>query len=392
MKKGLLIVLVILATNIASAQQHPNKANHDRAALHRLNTIPNQKYVIKANITGFKNGTKFYLNDVDHDINIDSAIINNDVFVFTGWLPEAPQNLWVTTTAGQKFYYFTLLIGNEHIEVKGDVKDLPFNLSVKGSEIQDVDSKFNQLIKDGYKRRNELMTQIIALRGDSSAKLKTDSLRNAVDIVDNNNNAIQKTFVKTHLNSYSGLNVLFYLKDEFPKDTLQQMYNQLSPLYKQSRFGKRINTYLKVGKILQEGDAAVDFSAIDVNNQTHRLSDIKNKYVLLDFSATYCSPCVASIDDLKKIATKYAANLSVITYSADAGKATWLAGVNRDKPTWPSLWDGKGVYGETNMKYGASGFPTFVLIDPQGKIAFMQTGFDGKGSLEAKVDSFIAKK
>jgi thiol-disulfide isomerase/thioredoxin len=372
MKKNFLLLLVIVFTKAAFAQQ----------------------YVIKAEVTGFKNGTKFYLNDVDADTNIDSAVIQNNVFILKGKLYNPPQSLWVTATVGEKFYYFTLLIGNESIEVKGDAQDFPFDLSIKGSKIQDTHNELISLTREGYKRRNKLLEEYFLLKGDS-AKIKGKAIWKVIGVIDSTDEAIRRGFVKTHLNTYEGLDGLFYLKDKLPKDSIQNMYDLLRPEFKQTRFGKRIATYLKVGKILEGGDLATDFQAYDSNSKAHHLSEIKGKYILLDFSTTYCGPCIESIEDLKKVSGKYAEQLSIITFSADGGKATWLKGINRDKPTWLSLWDGKGYYGETIIKYGVSGYPTFILIDPNGRIMSKWSGYgkedDGRGSLETKLDKLMAK-
>ena len=139
-----------------------------------------------------------------------------------------------------------------------------------------------------------------------------------------------------------------------------------------------------------------DFEAMDKDGHKHHLSDTKGKYVLLDFSTTYCGPCIESLKDLKIISKKYADQIQIISFSGDGGKATWLKGINRDRPAWLTLWDGKGNYGETILKYGVTGYPSFFLIDPQGKIVSKWVGYGKdpgkKGSLETEVDEFLTKK
>lgn len=358
-------------------------------------TVYAQSYSIYANLTGFKSGTKFYLEDVEQDIKIDSAILQNNIFTIKGKLAYPPQNLWLSTVVNNKLYYCTLLIGNESIIVKGDARDFPFDLSIKGSKIQDAHNELMNLTKEGYKRRNKLVAEYSALTGDS-VKIKTKAIWKTIAGIDSAADAIRKTFVNSHLNTYEGLDALFYLKDKLPKDSLELMYNSIPDNLKQTRFGKRIFTLLKAGKILSRGDSATDFKAFDDKGNLHRLSDIKDKYILLDFSTTYCGPCIESAADLKKVSKKYADILSIITFSGDASKATWLKSIERDQPEWLSLWDGQGYYGETIIKYGITGYPTFVLITPQRIIMSKWSGYDkddnGKGSLENKLDKLLAKK
>ncbi|MFI5138765.1 MAG: TlpA family protein disulfide reductase, partial [Sphingobacteriales bacterium] len=251
------------------------------------------------------------------------------------------------------------------------------------------------LTKEDYKKRNLLLEDIFALKGDSS-EIKGKKIWKVISKIDSTDDIVTKNFIKTHLNSYEALNNLFYLKNRYPKDTLRQMYNSLTPKLMQSRFGQRINSYLKVGDILKKGDNFADFEAMDKDGAKHRLSEIKGKFILLDFSTTYCGPCIESIEDLKILSKKYADQVQIISFSGDGGKATWLKGINRDQPGWLSLWDGKGNYGETILKYGVTGYPSFFLIDPQGKIVSKWVGYGKdpgkKGSLETEVDEVLTKK
>src|SRR6185312_9547181 len=151
---------------------------------------------------GFNNGAKFYLKDVDVDSDIDSVVIRNNQFVMRGSLADAPKSLWLYTKTSTNFYYTTLMIGNETITINGDIKDFPFDLSISGSKTQDEHTLLLNQEKAGYKERNKL----------------------------------------------------FFLKNKYSRDTLRQMFNSLSPQFKQSDFGQRIANYIKVGPILEVGD------------------------------------------------------------------------------------------------------------------------------------------
>jgi thiol-disulfide isomerase/thioredoxin len=365
MKNALLFLLVSCSIKLATAQQ----------------------YSVTAQITGFPNGTKFYLNDTNLDTNIDSAVVKNNTFSFSGSLRNTPQSLWVTSNLDNKFYYFTLLMGNDKLFVKGDIKNFPFDLKITGSKTQEMHNKMIALTREGYKQRNKLVAEYFALDGDS-AKIKAKAIWKVIGKLDSIDKLTRMNFVRKNLNSHEALDALFYLKNDFPKDTIRYFYNSLNSEFKNTEFAKRIDTYLKVGSILEEGDTFSDFSALDKDGKKHTLSELKGKYILLDFSTTYCGPCMASIPELNTISKELSHNLSVVSFSGDAGKDVWLKGLNRDQPSWLSLWDGKGFFGETIIKYGVSGYPSFVLIDPEGKIVSKWSGFE-KGTLQKKLVGMI---
>src|SRR5882757_2619841 len=127
-----------------------------------------QKYTIKADLTGFPDGTWFYLQDLDVDAIVDSVPIRQGRFAISGRLDDPPQSLWLYSNYQNTFYYTVLLIGNEAVSVKGDIKDFPFHLAITGSPVQDDLNALNHLTRDGYAQRNELLNQYFALKGDSA--------------------------------------------------------------------------------------------------------------------------------------------------------------------------------------------------------------------------------
>lgn len=353
-----------------------------------------QQYKITARLTGFPEHAKFYLKDLAADIIIDSAEITGNRFTMSGEASE-PKYYWLYARIEKQFHYTILLIGADKVNVAGNVKDFPFNLKVTGSPSHDVYSINQDAIKQLYTERDNLMQVAIKLlnKPDDSSKAAGNRLILRVKYIDSLNEGTTKRFIDEHLNSYAALSELFGLKRSYSKQELQNRVDKLQPKFRESAFGTRLVNYLKVGDVLKKGDPMFDFEAMDANGKSHRLSSLKGKYILLDFTETYCGPCVLSVQDLKNLAVTYSDRLQIVSFYADGSRKTWMEGVNRDKPTWLTLWDGKGQYGETVMKYGATGYPTFVMIDPSGKIIAHWSGYGkadgGKGSLEEAVDKLM---
>ncbi len=336
-----------------------------------------QNYQIDFNVTGFKDQTKFYLEDVANQDIIDSAVIVGNKFTMTGKAKNIPTNLWIHANYQNNYYYTVLFIADDHVKVSGDISQMPFALKITGAKEQDLFNSLYSRIGIDYKKRDTLMKQVFALNGDT-AKVNPEKRKilAVVRHLDSSDDSLRIAFIHQHLNSYFALSELDYLKGQYNRDTLQKMYNSLLPQYRDSHYGKVVATYLKVGDPLKTGDPFTDFAGQDRNGNLHKLSEIKNKYILLDFSATWCGPCMKSVQEIKDLIGQYPDKLSVVTFSEDAGKSTWIEGLNRDKSEWLSLWDGKGIDSETSLKYGVTGFPTFFLIDPHGKIVASQVGYD----------------
>lgn len=121
----------------------------------------------------------------------------------------------------------------------------------------------------------------------------------------------------------------------------------------------------------EPGNPFIDIEAPTPEGDTVRLSDYagKGKYVLVDFWASWCGPCRASIPELKELYAKYHdKGFEVIGVSLDAKKDAWLKGIADLDIPWPQMSDVKLWNSAGAKEYGIKAIPCTILIDPDGKI------------------------
>ena len=124
------------------------------------------------------------------------------------------------------------------------------------------------------------------------------------------------------------------------------------------------------------GKPFIDFEAELPDSTVHHFSEYagKGQYVLMDFWASWCGPCIRSFPMLKEFHDKYhEKGLLIIGISVDRNPAAWHYALGQHACPWPMLHEtieSQQNHTSASDLYSISGFPTFVLLDPDGKVIF----------------------
>ena len=133
------------------------------------------------------------------------------------------------------------------------------------------------------------------------------------------------------------------------------------------------------GDGLAIGDNAVNFK-VRIDGKDTDLASLKGKVVLIDFWATWCGPCKASMPALQSFYEKYRSKgYETIGISAEE-PAVVAAFVKAHSYTYPMVIDGDG---KLNQDYKIGAFPTELLVGKSGRVVFISSGFDEKETREA---------
>lgn len=131
---------------------------------------------------------------------------------------------------------------------------------------------------------------------------------------------------------------------------------------------------------------AADFRVTDTNGKTHKLSGYKGKWVLVNYWATWCPPCLEEIPDLIALNENKKNNLVVIGIAMDYRNAKQVTdfaeGLFVD---YPIVLGTPKIVSQIGP---VQGLPTTYLYNPDGKMVAQQVGLITR----AAVESYLASK
>jgi thiol-disulfide isomerase/thioredoxin len=228
----------------------------------------------------------------------------------------------------------------------------------------------------------------------SSAQQSGLKVRNGIDSI--NEIILQKelTYIETNYNSLPAVIALYRLSqftDSVKRRTIKEIINKMDTIYSNTLYGEGIKNSLKSTVPINVGNKYIDLYAYDLKGQFHHISDFNDKYILLDFWSIGCYPCILAAPEMREVTEKYKNELNVIGINLDTRKDLWKDATKRDSITWINLSDGKGVFGGAYHTYGINGFPTYILIDPQGIIVERWMGY-GTGIFNDKLSKYLNAK
>jgi len=134
------------------------------------------------------------------------------------------------------------------------------------------------------------------------------------------------------------------------------------------------------------GAEAPAFDLEDLAGRRVTLDDLRGKAVVLDFWATWCTPCVFQIPVLNSFHELHGDRVAVIGVSVDAaGRDIVEAFVDEYAIAYPVLLGDEGLA----QRYGAVGFPTLYVLTPDGRIDSAHVGVVEQADLEAAVNAAL---
>ena len=117
-------------------------------------------------------------------------------------------------------------------------------------------------------------------------------------------------------------------------------------------------------------NVAADINVVDMNGDTRTLDDLKGKFVLVNFWATWCNPCKVEMPLLERLhQTLVSDKFTVLGLHVGPGPEN----IEEFKKLMPISFP---IYidMELEVDWGVPGLPTTFLLNPEGRLIYRAVG------------------
>ena len=353
--------------------------------------VAQDSFTLRGEIGGME-GKKIYLmyNAGEGKNVTDSAVVQDGNFVFKGTVDKVSNAFMAKTTdlrqANEEGFASLWLEPAEMAFAcpTGDLK--AFTLT--GSRTQNEQAELDRLKAPASEALRPLMEAYYAAQD----KGEREALKAKMQPYQDETARLNNEFAASHPDSYLSAQMLVFASATMDYPAARAAYDALTPRVKASPMAKEALAEIEKLRAGSPGSPAHVFTATDINGKPFSLADLRGKYVLLDFWASWCGPCRASNPHLKAVFAKYKdKGFDVVCVADDDSDLdAWHKAVEKDgiQEFHHVLRGLKWVDGapehstDISEHYGIHFLPTKILIDKEGMII----GRFGEGD-EEKMDN-----
>lgn len=316
-----------------------------------------------------KDSTIVYLKSYQtEEPRLDSAFIVDGKFNFKGKLNAPAQFFLYTQKNEAENQRLSFVLENADYQISGTEDSISL-AKVEGAEEQanylelkkqlsPIEARFKTLQKSYYQ----------------AADLKDTLKMNAIDaeweIEGKVFDSINRSFIKNNPKAFASLLAVDELAGGVIEPTIiEPLVSGLDAKLLLSPLGKNITEKLDKAKKTAVGQKYIDFKSIDINQKEFQLANVKSKYILLDFWASWCGPCRAENPFVVKAYESYhSKGLEIVSVSLDDNAKDWKEAVLKDHLNWIHVSSLKGFDEPAAKLYGITVIPQNLLIDNTGTI------------------------
>jgi thiol-disulfide isomerase/thioredoxin len=278
------------------------------------------------------------------------------------------------------------LIGvpGESMELVGDLKD---RFDIGGSKFYQEYHEFDLILEGAQKEANEFQEKCMKMINDGVSQDSVMKIYNAgMPPLREKIKQAQIGFIKAHPDyeasaavipqlamTGAGINELkeaaALLSDKVKNGRMKSYYQGVI-----DQMEEQEKAEAEAAKKQAAGVEAPDFTLNDINGKPLKLSSLRGKYVILDFWGSWCGWCIKGFPEMKNYYNKYKGKFEILGIDCNDTEQKWKDAVKKHELPWLHVYNPRDS--KVLADYGVQGFPTKIIVGPDGKIVKTIVGED----------------
>ncbi len=351
-------------------------------------------YEIRGVLDGKYKADKVYLVEEDEIQGpsrvIDSSEVVNNRYVFKGPKVDGVRMYFIKSGDPDCLSPITpFFLENGVINIRSN-SEFFLNAEAKGTITNDIFGFYNALIKhlEDSSMRAFLLEK--KLYGERDYEYENAEFKRRSAHGKQRNLDILKDMVKMYPDQVTAPFFIYWgMRYQLPLEELKVMRTAIDPKLNEHPYTKQLDEFIRLAEF-SVGSTIPDFTLPDQNGKMVSVKDFRGKYLLIDFWASWCGPCLREMPNVVKLYKECKGkNFEILGISLDKDKEAWTASVKKNGMKWVQVSDLKMWGTEPVRLCNVRAVPYTVLIDPDGKVVAL--GLRGE-ELIKKVKEIVGKK
>lgn len=260
-----------------------------------------------------------------------------------------------------------LALFDEDVDINYDFKD-EGSLKITGSTDTDHILKVDELTTVYEEEINKLNSQYYeAMSAKDQGAIKAIQDK-AIEMESQHSERVKAT-IRSMDGSFAALAAVGMISPRSDFQFLDSLMAALDEKYPNTKPIVSLRQQLEELRVLSVGQPAPEISLPNPEGDIVNLSDLRGKYVLIDFWAAWCKPCREENPNVVRLYNQYKdEGFEVFGVSLDRTREAWVEAIEQDSLKWTQVSDLKYFNSKAASTYQINAIPATYMVDPEGNI------------------------
>ena len=303
---------------------------------------------------------------------IDSTYLSKEgKFVLKGKSSET--DLYFLADQDNLFFVRLFVEPGKNSTVIGNATDIQ-NIRITGSKTQALYESFLSLLipfqekQESIRQEYYAYSQNLSLPEEDFKKIEEELIASFEQMEEEIKNTTLD-FISLHSKSIVGAYLVYRNTSALSSSTEIQAQLQLLDPVMNNKFVTLVKERIEKIKLTEIGAELPDIELPDADGNLISLSSLRGKYVLVDFWASWCGPCIREVPNLKKAYSQYhPKGFEIYSISLDNSRTAWLNSIEKHELNWLHVSDLLAFESPFVKHFAVSYVPHTFLLDPNGVI------------------------